>query len=30
VEGEEVDREVSPPILNIEEKEQPDNLHGGK
>ena len=27
-EGEEVDREVSPPILNIEEKEQPDNLHG--
>ena len=24
----EVDREVSPPTLNIEEKEQPDNLHG--
>ena len=27
-EGEEVDREVSPPILNIEEKDQQDNLHG--
>ena len=26
-EGEEVDREVSPPILNIEENEQQDNLH---
>jgi hypothetical protein len=26
--GEEVDREVSPPILNREEKEHPDNLHG--
>jgi hypothetical protein len=25
-EGEEVDREVSPSILNIEEKEQSDNL----
>ena len=27
MEGEEVDREVSPPILN-REKEQPDNFHG--
>jgi hypothetical protein len=26
-EEEEVDREVSPPILNREEKEQPDSLH---
>ena len=26
-EGEEVDREVSPPILNREGKEQPDSLH---
>jgi hypothetical protein len=26
-EGEEVDREVSSPILNIEENEQQDNLH---
>ena len=26
-EGEEVDREVSPPILNIEENEQQENLH---
>jgi hypothetical protein len=26
-EGEEVDREVSPPILNGEGKEQPDSLH---
>ena len=30
MEGEEADREVSPPILNREEKEQPDNLHGVK
>ena len=28
MEGEEANREVSPPILNREEKEQPDNLHG--
>ena len=27
MEGKEVDREVSPPILNIEENEQQENLH---
>jgi hypothetical protein len=27
-EGEEVDIEVSPSILNIEENDQPDNLQG--